>query len=230
MLSSVCSSPTRNSSSRPGASGLGGIAASQLRSAVEVVEPVGGLRPGAGRRLGHQREPDLVGERQRLTGGGDQLMPGTRHPGGAQHRLHPGLVPHVHRGLHVHALDAQRLAHLGQRDLQLLQRADQAFHPSHLTTEAGHRLGDLARVECVVDPPVPGQAFLQHGGQALGRLGGDDGQPDAGQPRRRWRRTGSWPPAGRVRRTQRQPHLDATRPRRRPLHEPGRSATDRGHG
>ena len=121
--------------------------------------PAGGLATSG--------KPTSLGERQRLAGGRDELVPGARHAGRAQHRLHARLVADVVRGLHVHALDAERLAHLCQRHLQLLQRADQAFDPADLAAEAGHRLGDLARVERVVDPPVPVQAFLQHGRQPL---------------------------------------------------------------
>jgi hypothetical protein len=146
-----------------------------------VVEPVGRLGAGAGRRLGHQRETHLVRERHRLLGRGDELVPGARDARGPQYRLHPGLVPHVERGLHVHPVDTQCLAHLGQRHLQLLQSADQAFHRPHLPAQAGHRGGDLARVERVVDPPVPVQVFLEHRRQPVRRLGGDHREPDAGQ-------------------------------------------------
>ena len=128
-VSNECSSPTRNSSSSPGASARGGSAPQPAAQRVGVVEPVGGLRPGAGRRLGHQREADLGGEGQRLGRLADQPVPGARHARRGQHRLHPRLVAHVARGLDAMPVDAQRLAGLGERHLQLLQRPDQPLAP-----------------------------------------------------------------------------------------------------
>ena len=66
-------------------------------------------------------------------------------------------------GLLVHTLDPHRLPHLGKRHLELFERADEALHPAHLATEPAHRLGDLPRIEGVLDPPVPGQPVAQHG-------------------------------------------------------------------
>ena len=63
--------------------------------------------------------------------------------------------------------DAQVLAHLGQRDLQLLQHGQQPLHLAELAGQALHRGGDLARVERVVDPPVPGQVLPELGRQPV---------------------------------------------------------------
>ena len=82
-------------------------------------------------------------------------------PGRAEHVLHPRLVAHVVGGLLVHALDPHGLAHLGERHLELLERADETLDPAHLVPEPGHRLGDLTRVQGVVDSPVPGQPVAQ---------------------------------------------------------------------
>ena len=94
---------------------------------VGVVEAVGGLRPGARGRLGHEREPDRRGERQRLLGRADELVARARHARRGEHLLHPGLVPHVVGGRGVHARDAQRVAGLRERHLQLLEGAHQPF-------------------------------------------------------------------------------------------------------
>ncbi len=56
------------------------------------------------------------------------------------------------------------LPHLGQRDLQLLQDGQQPLHLAELAGQALHRGGDLARVERVVDPPVPGQVLSRSAG------------------------------------------------------------------
>ena len=78
-LSKVCSSPTRNSSSSAGCSALGGTACSQPCERLGVVEAVGRLRAGSGRRLGDQGEADLPRERSRLGGTGDQGVRGAGH-------------------------------------------------------------------------------------------------------------------------------------------------------
>ena len=79
-------------------------------------------------------------------------------------------------GDRVHAGDAEVLPHLGQRDLQLLQDGQQPLHLAELAGQALHRGGDLAGVERVVDPPVPGQVLPERGRQPVLRLAGDQGQ------------------------------------------------------
>jgi hypothetical protein len=152
---------------------------------VAVVEPVRRLSPGARRRLRDEREADLLGEPHGLRGAAGELMAGARDPGGSQHRLHPGLVADVAGGLDVHPVDAEALADLGQRHLELLERPDDPLHPADLAAQPGHRLGDLARVEGVVDPPVAGELLVQHGWKV--RRGGvrDEPEPYARQARRR---------------------------------------------
>ena len=101
---------------------------------------------------------------------------GARHARGAQHRLHLGLVPEVAGRDRVHAGDAEVLAHLGEGHLQLLQDGQQPLHRAELPAEPLHGAGDLAGVERVVDPPVPGQAVPQPRRQAVGGLAGDQRQ------------------------------------------------------
>ena len=149
----------------------------------DVVEPVGRLRAGTGRGLRDEREPDRLGELQRLAGAGHQLVPGTGYAGVTQYRLHPRLVPDVARGLHVHAFDAHRLADLGERHLKLFQRTDEPLDAAQLAAQARDPFGDLARVQRVVDPPVPGQVGLQFGRQPVRRRGRDDTEAYAGHLR-----------------------------------------------
>ena len=151
------------------------------------------MRAGSGGGLGDQGEADLPRERSRLGGTGDQSVRGAGHAGFAEHLLHLRLVAHVVGGLLVHPLDPHRLPHLGERHLELFERADEALHPAHLATEPAHRLGDLPRIEGVLDAPVPGQAVAQHGRDALERVAGDQPEPHAGErggvgdePRRRF--------------------------------------------
>ena len=164
-LSKVCSSPVRNSSSSPGSAGLGASACSQARSASALVEPVRRLRPAPAGGLATSGKPTSSAKASASVGAGDELVAGARDAGGAQHGLHPGLVPDVERGLLVHARDAERLPDLGQRHLELLQGADQTFDPAHLAAQAGDRLGDLPGVERVVHPPVAGEVLRSSGGR-----------------------------------------------------------------
>ena len=52
-----------------------------------------------------------------------------------------------------------------ERHLQLLERADQALDPAELGAEAADGVGDLLRVERVVDLPVRGHVLLELGRQ-----------------------------------------------------------------
>ena len=155
----------RNSSICAGRSGVGGTASSQaLRSAASssrkvlfAPAPAGGLTTSG--------KADPFGKFEGVSGADGQLVPGARHAGRPQHRLHLRLVAEVVRRDRVHPGDAQVLPHLGQRDLQLLQHGQQPLHRAELAGQALHRGGDLARVERVVDPPVPGQALPELGRQ-----------------------------------------------------------------
>jgi hypothetical protein len=77
----------------------------------------------------------------------------------------------------VHARDAQRVAGLRERHLQLLERADEARDRPQLLRQPRHGVGDLPGVQRVVDAPVPGQVAGQLGGHLLRRRGGDQAQP-----------------------------------------------------
>jgi hypothetical protein len=57
--------------------------------------------------------------------------------------------------------------------------------PADLAAQPGHRLGDLARVEGVVDPPVAGELLLEPGRQVRRRRVRHEPEPYAGQARRR---------------------------------------------
>ena len=152
---------------------------------VGLVEAVGGLRPRARGWLRDQREPDRLRKGERFARLPDELVARARHPRRGEHLLHPRLVAHVVRGVDVQPRDAQRLTGVGERHLQLLQRADQPLDGPELPRQPGDRLGDLARVQRVVDPPVPGQVPRQLGGNLLGGRGGDQAEPHAGQLRGR---------------------------------------------
>ena len=89
----------------------------------------------------------------------------------------------LQRGPHVHALDAEGLADLRQRHLQLLEGADEPVHPAHLAREAGHRPGQLTRVERVLHPPVPGQPPAQLRRDPFRGLAGDQAEADVRQLR-----------------------------------------------
>ena len=73
------------------------------------------------------------------------------------------------------------LTYLGQGYLQLLQDGQQPLHRAELLAEPVGGGGDLAGVEPVVDPPVPGQLVPQPRRQAILGLAGDQRQLDVGQ-------------------------------------------------
>ena len=115
----------------------------------------------------------------------DQLVPGTGHTSGPEHRLHAGLVAYVERGLHVHAVETQHLARVRHGHLQLLEGADQALDMTHLLAQAAYGLDYLLRVERVVGSPVPGEKLLQVGRKSFDRLSSDDADADVRQRGRR---------------------------------------------
>jgi hypothetical protein len=150
-----------------------------------VVEAVGGLRPSARRRLRDEREPDRRGERQRLLGRADELVARARHARRGEHLLHPGLVPHVVGRPGVHARDAQRVAGLRERHLQLLEGAHQPFDGPQLPAQACDGVGDLPRVQRVVHAPVRGEVARQLGRHLLRGRRGDQAEPHARELGRR---------------------------------------------
>ena len=91
-------------------------------------------------------------------------MPGTGHTSCPEHGLHPGLVAYVERGLHVHAVEAERLARVRHRHLQLLEGADHPLDRAHLLAQAAYGLDYLVRVERVVHSPMSVEKLLQLGG------------------------------------------------------------------
>ena len=94
-----------------------------------AVHAKGVARRGAGRRLDHQRESHAAGELPGLGRGADQRVSSAGQPRLAQDLLHSRLVPEVACRDASHALDPLRLAHLGQRNLELLQRPEQRSAP-----------------------------------------------------------------------------------------------------
>jgi hypothetical protein len=84
-------------------------------------------------------------------------------------------------GRGVHARDAQRVAGLRERHLQLLEGAHQPFDRAQLPRQPGHRVGDLPRVQRVVHTPVRGEVAGQLGRHLLRGRGGDEPEPHARQ-------------------------------------------------
>ena len=76
-------------------------------------------------------------------------------------------------------------ADLGQRHLELLQDGQQPLHRPICPPSPSTADGDLAGVERVVDPPVPGQPRLELRREAIRGLGGDQGEPGVRQAGRR---------------------------------------------
>ena len=142
------------------------------------------LAPAPGGRLDHQREADLGSKVGRRGGRLGQPVPGAGHARGAQHGLHLVLVPEVAGRGRVHAGDAQVLADLGQRHLELLEHGQQPLHRAQRPGEPLDGPGDLAGVERVVDAPVPGQVLLEFRREAVGGFGGDQGEFGVREARR----------------------------------------------
>jgi hypothetical protein len=111
-------------------------------------------------------------------------VPRAEHAGRAEHSLHLRLVPEVDCGRDVDAVDAEVLADLGERHLELFEHADEALHRTDLTAQAAHRLRDLGGVESVVDAPVRGRVLPQSRRHPFHGFGRDQAELDAGQPGR----------------------------------------------
>ena len=175
----------RNSSICAGRSGAGGAVSSQAVQVGRVVEAERALRPGARGGLDDQGETHSFGKFEGVSGADGQLVPGAGDAGLLQHGLHPVLVAEAGRRGRVHPRDAQVLADLCQRDLQLLQHGQQPADRAELAGQALDRGGELDRVQRVVDPPVAGQVLLQLRRQPVRGLAGDQRGAHAGQPGRR---------------------------------------------
>ena len=63
--------------------------------------------------------------------------------------------------LGAHARDAQRVADLAERDLQLLEHAEEAVDPAEVAAHRPRRVGDLLRVGAVGDPVMPRERGAQ---------------------------------------------------------------------
>ena len=119
-------------------------------------------RPAAWRRTGSR-----PGRRSALASSarGDPPAACARHAGRLEGRLHARLVAEAVGDVGRHAGDAQALAHLRQRDLEVLQDGDEAVDRAEVAAHRRHGLGEPVGVEAVVDAPVRG------GGQAHRRPG-----------------------------------------------------------
>ena len=114
-----------------------------------------------------------------------ETMPRHGHARRPQHVLHPRLLAEVLRGLLGHPLDAEAVAHVPERHLQLLEHADQAVHATQVLGERSGCIGDLLRVGGVVDAIVTGEAGAHGLGEALFGILADQPQTDIRQRRRR---------------------------------------------
>jgi hypothetical protein len=108
-------------------------------------------------------------------------VPRAGQPGGLQYVLHPGLVTEVQRRIGAQPRHAEKFASPGQRDLQLLQRAQHSLRRPQLPGELARGMRDLRRIEAVVDPIVSGQGGTQARGQLVGRILADQAQIHAAQ-------------------------------------------------
>jgi hypothetical protein len=151
----------------------------ERRHIVLAVDAASGAGTEAGLRLDDHREADLVDERAQLGRGPRQRAARHRHAARAQHLLHAVLVAEVARDGAGQAVDAERVAHLRHRQLQLLEHAGQAIDRADRARDRAHRDGELAAVEAVGDAIVAGDARAQGGGNRLLRVGADHAERDA---------------------------------------------------
>ena len=122
---------------------------------------------------------------KRTRGVARQRMAGTGNPRCPQHVLHSRLVPEVSRRLDAQPRNPECLPYLGERNLQLLQRAQQSFGSSDPSLQPLHRFADLHRVEAVLDLTVARQRRAQVVGNTFGAVLCDQPASHAFQPCRR---------------------------------------------
>ena len=184
-LSNVCSRPVRNSSSSQTSPGSACAARSQEAKSSSVSSRYGGLGPGAGRRLGHHRQPTSarkpVASSVRVTSWWRAHgMPALRSTDfirdlsrtfSAVSSSMPGM-PSAPRTW------ASGTCNCSSAPIKPLDRAD-------LTAEAADGVGDLLGIKSVADLPVARQGIPQVRGEVLGRLGGDQAQLHTGYAGRR---------------------------------------------
>ena len=151
---------------------------------IGIVEAERALGPGSCGGFDHQRETDLLREAGRGGRGIGQPVARAGHAGGPQHRLHLRLVAEVVSRPRIHAGDAQALPSLRDWHLQLLQYRQEPLNRANTLANAQHRGCDLPGVQCVVDPPVRGQAAPEPRRQIALGLAGDQGQLSVRQTRR----------------------------------------------
>ena len=73
---------------------------------------------------------------------------------GLEHGLHALLVAEVVRHVGAHARDAERVAHLAERDLQLLEHPHQRVDAAEMPGHRACGIGDLLRIGPVGDAVV----------------------------------------------------------------------------
>ena len=139
--------------------------------------------PGPGRRFCDERVSEIC---RRSAGLIDRVGEAVSRAGNVvrlEHGLHARLVAEVVCHLGAHAGDAQRIADLAERYLQLLEHADEPVGPAEMVGQGARRVGDLLRVGAFLDPVVPGE----HGAKVVAKpvLGvlADQSKADVGKQR-----------------------------------------------
>ena len=97
-------------------------------------------------------------------------MSGAGHAVRLENGLHALLVAEVVRHVGAHARDAERVAHLAERDLQLLEHPHQRVDAAEMARHDARGVGDLLRVGPVGDPVVA----CQGGAEVVGQTGPPD--------------------------------------------------------
>ena len=111
-------------------------------------------RARTGRRLDDHGISDGSREGHGLVGRFREAVPRARQAGRAKRVLHLRLVPEALRDVNPHAGDAERLAHLGERHLELLVGAKESVDRADTARQLACRPQQLVRVQDVVHAPV----------------------------------------------------------------------------
>ena len=112
-------------------------------------------------------------------------MPRARHAVRLEHGFHARLVAKVEGNLGSHARDTEGITDLAERDLQLLERAEQSVDAAEVPRHQPGCVGHLLWVDAVGHAVMPRECSPKVVAKHVLRILADQAKPDVRQQRRR---------------------------------------------